>query len=50
MFVAARGLPEWRVLGLIVAAMIFARCRDDLRQLVDWGWTSAIRGLPNVIV
>ncbi len=37
MFVAARGLPEWWVVGLIVAAMIFARTAAmTFNRLVDW--------------
>jgi len=37
MLVAARGLPGWRVLGLIVAAMVMARTAAmTFNRLVDW--------------
>ena len=37
MLAAARGLPGWRILGLIVAAMIFARTAAmTFNRLIDW--------------
>lgn len=37
MLVAARGVPEWRIIGLIVLAMVFARTAAmTFNRLADW--------------